>query len=69
MTMEDCDVREATHVKVDGRYERIVSKHGVRKDGSLARPSEGGFSVTTESGRTVSMWQAQRYGKKEPSSK
>jgi hypothetical protein len=65
--MKDCDVHEATHVKVGGRYEKIVEKHGVRTDGSLARPSEGGFSVTTDSGRTVSMWQAQRYGKKEPS--
>ena len=67
--MKDSDVREATHVKIGGRYERIVEKHGVRQDGSLARPSEGGFSVTTESGRTVSMWEAQAYGKKEPSPK
>ncbi len=67
--MKDSDVREATHVKVGGRYERIVEKYGVRQDGSLARPSEGGFSVVTESGRSVSMYQAQAYGKEEPSPK
>jgi len=61
--MKNCDVREATHVKVNGQYELIVSKQGIRSDGSLARVSEGGFSVTTESGRTVSMWQAKAYGK------
>jgi hypothetical protein len=63
--MKDCDVREATHVKVNGRYEKIASKHGIGADGSLAPPSKGGFSVTTESGREVSMWEAQRYGKSE----
>lgn len=63
--MKDCNVTEATHVKVNGHYEKIVAKHGVRSDGSLAKPSEGGFSVTTESGQTVSMWRAQRYGKEE----
>ncbi len=67
--MKNSDVREATHVKVGGRYERIVEKHGISSGGRLARPSEGGFSVTTESGRSVSMWQAQAYGKKEPSPK
>jgi hypothetical protein len=62
--MKDCSVTDATHVKVNGRYEKIVAKHGVRADGSLAKPSEGGISVTTESGQTVSMFRAQRYGKK-----
>jgi hypothetical protein len=61
--MKDCDVRGATHVKVNGRYEKIAFKHGIDPDGHLAPPSRGGFSVTTESGRRVSMWQAQRYGK------
>lgn len=50
-------------------YERIVEKRGISSDGRLARPSEGGFSVTTEKGRTVSMWQAQAYGKEEPTPK
>jgi len=59
--LADCSVHEATHVKVGGHIERIVSKSGVRTDGSLAKPSEGGFSVVTESGRRVSMWEAQRY--------
>lgn len=58
-----CSVHEATHVKVGGRIERIVAKSGIRDDGSLAAPSEGGFSVVTESGRHVSMWSAQAYYK------
>lgn len=60
--MQDCDVREATHVKVNGRYEKIVSKYGIDSNGHLAK---GGFSITTENGRSVSMWEAQRYGKSE----
>ena len=59
------DVREATHVKVGGRIEKIVSKSGIDRDGRLAPPSQGGFSVTTESGQTVSMWNAQSYLKEE----
>lgn len=56
------DVREATHVKTkDGRVEKIISKWGINKDGHLAKPSEGGFGVVTESGRHVSMWEARSY--------
>lgn len=55
------DVTEATHVKVGGRLEKIVSKWGINRDGRLAKPSEGGFGVVTESGRRVSMWEAQSY--------
>lgn len=55
------DVREATHVKVNGRIEKITSKFGIDSEGRLAKPSEGGFGVQTESGKTVSMWQAQAY--------
>jgi len=54
-------VTEATHVVANGRVERIVSKWGVSPDGHLAKPSEGGFGVVTESGRSVSMWEAQSY--------
>ena len=67
ISMKDCDVREATHVKVNGRYEKIITKIGIDSGGSLASPSRGGFSVVTESGRNVSMWEAQRYGKDEES--
>ena len=59
------DVREATHVKVNGQIEKIVSKSGIDHEGRLAPPSKGGFSVTTESGKTVSMWNAQSYLKEE----
>lgn len=60
-------VQEATHVKVGGRIERITSKWGIGDGrlGSLAKPSEGGFGVVTESGRTVTMWQADAYLKEE----
>ena len=56
-------VDEATHVKANGKLERIVSKSGVGPGRQLAPPSKGGFSVTTESGRTISMWEAESYGK------
>lgn len=63
------DVREATHVKVDGQVERIESKWGIKPEGGYAKPSEGGFGVVTESGREVGMWEAQSYFKEEDSSK
>ena len=59
------DVREATHVKVGGQVEKIASKWGIGHDGRLAKPSEGGFGVVTESGRRVSMWEAQSYSKED----
>jgi len=55
------DVREATHVKVAGHVEKIVSKWGIDDEGHLAKPSEGGFGVVTESGRSVDMYHAQSY--------
>ena len=60
-TKESVDVRKATHVKVNGRIEKIVSKWGIDSNGHLAKPSEGGFGVVTESGRRVGMWEAQSY--------
>lgn len=55
------DVREATHVKVvGGGVEKIVSKWGI-DNGRLAKPSEGGFGVVTESGRRVDMFRASHY--------
>ena len=56
-----CSVTEATHVKVGGRIERIAVKRGIDTDGRLAPPSQGGFSVVTESGEAVSMWEAEAY--------
>lgn len=62
--MKNTDVREATHVKCpNGQIERIVEKIGISHDGRLAKPSEGGFAVRTETGQTVSMWQARAYFK------
>lgn len=60
--MQKCTVVEATHVKdTDGRIERIISKRGIGKNGELAPPSKGGFSVVTESGRAIDMWHASAY--------
>lgn len=56
-------VEHATHVKVGGRWERIVSTYGIDADGRLAKPSRGGFGVRTDSGRSVSMWDAELYGR------
>lgn len=64
---EGVSVQEATHVQVTtgGPYLKIVRKHGISAEGRLAKPSEGGFSVTTSDGQTVSMWDAKGYGKDE----
>ena len=59
------DVRQATHVKVGGRVEKIASKWGIGPEGRLAKPSEGGFGVVTESGRRVGMMEAQSYAREE----
>ena len=59
--MKQVDVRRATHVKVNGRLEKISSTWGIDSEGRLAKPSEGGFGVITEKGKHVSMWQAQSY--------
>lgn len=60
-------VHDATHVRLlDGRIERIVAKWGIDADGHVAKPSEGGFGVVTESGERVSMWEAKAYYKREP---
>lgn len=64
--MQNTDVREATHVMLaDGRIVKIASKWGVGSDGRLAKPSEGGFGVVTESGQRVDMWSARAYFKEE----
>ena len=66
MLREGVDVREATHVKVGGEREKIATKNGIGPNGELAKPSEGGFSVTTEDGREVGMWDAESYAVDEP---
>lgn len=62
--MKRVEVRDATHVKVEGKIERIVSKWGIDGRGRL---SEQGFGVVTESGRHVDMWKAQSYFREEKS--
>tara|TARA_Y100000034_G_scaffold8165_2_gene8933 strand:+ start:9335 stop:9544 length:210 start_codon:yes stop_codon:yes gene_type:complete len=59
------EMKPGDFVKVNGQFEEITSIHGVSPEGKLAKPSEGGFSVETKSGRTVDMWQAQSYHKAE----
>jgi len=62
--MTHTDVRDATHVKLaDGSVEKIKSKWGVGPDGRLAKPSEGGFGVITETDRRVGMTDAHSYFK------
>lgn len=62
--MQNADVGEATHVKLpDGRVEKIISKWGVNPDGSLAKPSQGGFGVVTESNQRVEGFGALAYFK------
>jgi hypothetical protein len=63
--VKEVDITEATHVKgPDGVIEKIIEKWGV--DGrKLAAPSKGGFGVKTESGRSISMWEARRYYKED----
>lgn len=54
-------VRVATHVRVGNEIEKIIMKWGIRPDGTFAKPSEGGFGVITESGRRVTMLEANEY--------
>jgi len=61
---KNVSVREATHVKTNGRTEKIASTWGIDDNGRVAKPSEGGFGVITESGKRVSMWKAQSYSRK-----
>ena len=63
--MKQVDVREATHVQVDGQIGRIKEKWGVGPEGGLAPPSRGGFGVVTVSGRRLTMWQVDSYWKDE----
>jgi hypothetical protein len=65
-TFVGADIREATHVETeDGGIEKIKEKHGIGWNGQVAPPSKGGFSVTTENNRVVTMWQAKKYLKEE----
>lgn len=59
--MREVDVQEATHVKVEGRIEKIASKWGIGENGHLAKPSDGGFGVITVDGERVDMFDAQLY--------
>jgi len=62
--MENCDVREATHVKVGGVVKKILFKYGIEEGtGVLLKPSEGGFGVICEDNEVVDMWTAEEYYK------
>lgn len=66
--MKQADIRDATFVKfgnaIDGYLtERIKSKWGVAENGTLAKPSEGGFGCITESGDRIDMFSAHSYWK------
>ena len=59
------EMKKGDYVKVRGRLEKIESVWGVDSGGGLAKPSEGGFGVVTESGEKVDMWHADSYLKAE----
>lgn len=62
--MTRTDVRDATHVKLeDGTIEKIASTWGIDPNGRLAKMSEGGFGVVTDTGRRVGMMEAHSYYK------
>lgn len=60
---QGCDIREATWVKVDNEWYEIRQKWGINPDGTLAKPSEGGFGCVIGDGVRIDMWRAGLYGK------
>ena len=66
MSRNITELKPGDFVKVPGgAYKEIKEIHGVSPDGRLAKPSEGGFSVTTVEGHRVGMFEALAYAKKE----
>ena len=61
--MKRCDVREATHVQLNGKIVKIISKYGIKEDGSFAKVSEGGFGMIIEDSTRITMWEAECYYK------
>jgi hypothetical protein len=59
--MNKCDILEATHVRYKGKVYRIASKWGISAASRLAKPSQGGFGCITDTGKRVSMWEAEGY--------
>jgi len=53
------------YVKSNGELYVIKSIYGIKECGQLSKPSEGGFGVITECGKTITMWEAQSYHKAE----
>jgi hypothetical protein len=53
-------VHKATHVVVNGRVEKIQSKHNLDSNGRVVDRSFG-FWITTEGGETVGMKNASSY--------
>lgn len=58
-------IQEATHIRsvMLEDVEKIICVYGVDSHGHLAKPSEGGFGVITESGAHIDMWHAYQYFK------
>ncbi len=53
------------YVKYNNELHEIASIYGVNKDGTLAKPSQGGFGVITVDQLNITMWEAQSYHKSE----
>ena len=62
--LENTAVRNATHVKANGRIMEIESKWGIKAEGGYAKPSEGGFGVVTKDGTRVGMMEVSSYYRK-----
>ena len=60
------EVGEGDYVKdLDGSFHEIKSVSGVSADGTIAKPSEGGFSVMTRAGKKIGMMEARLYVKRD----
>ncbi len=56
------EIGSGDYVKVGSRWERVVSN----SDHGAAQPQrDGNWRITTESGRTITGWSANRYAKAE----
>lgn len=58
---DNVSVNEATHVRTRTGIHKIASTWGINANGSLAKPSEGGFGVVTDRGERVPMMEALSY--------
>lgn len=61
MSRSITELKPGDWVRYHGKYLQIDDIFGVSARGRLAKPSEGGFWVTTVSGKKIDMWHAELY--------